>query len=148
MSEALHPAAPHSLPPFITAPGETDVWLVVMIFTLIAAVLGIGVLYFKLHALPEHLAHKGEKAQFQLVAVLTLIALFTHNHLFWIAALILALIRIPDFSGPVTSIAASLERIADSKQGSSRGKASTRARSTGKVDKPVTEPTAKDAADA
>lgn len=128
MSEAVHPAAPHSLPPFITAPGETDVWLVAMVFILIAAVLGIGVLYFKLHALPEHIAHKGEKAQFQLVAVLTLIALFTHNHLFWIAALILALIRIPDFSSPVRSIAASLETIADAKRAPSRARAASRGR--------------------
>ena len=30
MSASLHPAASHHLPPFITAPGETDVLMVVM----------------------------------------------------------------------------------------------------------------------
>jgi hypothetical protein len=75
-------------------------------------VVGIGVFYFKLHALPEHLAHRGQKIQLEIVAVLTLIALFTHNHAFWIAALLLALIPLPDFTTPLTSIASSLERIA------------------------------------
>lgn len=42
-----------------------------------------------------------------------LIALFTHNHLFWIAALLLALIEFPDFSSPITSMADSLRKIAD-----------------------------------
>ncbi len=36
---------------------------------------------------PEHIAHQTNKIQIQLVAVLGLIALFTHNQLFWIAAL-------------------------------------------------------------
>jgi hypothetical protein len=48
----------------------------------------------------------------QLVAVLALIALFTHNHLFWIAALLLALIEFPDFSTPIRSMASSLRKIA------------------------------------
>ena len=30
VSDQLHPMAPHHLPLFITAPGETDVWMVVM----------------------------------------------------------------------------------------------------------------------
>ena len=37
---SLHPAAPHHLPAFITAPGETDVLMVVMAVFLIVAVLG------------------------------------------------------------------------------------------------------------
>ncbi|RVI50626.1 DUF2950 family protein [Sinorhizobium meliloti] len=65
------------------------------------------------HALPEHMAHGASKVQLQLVAVLSLIALFTHNHLFWIAALLLALIEFPDFSSPITSMADSLRKIAD-----------------------------------
>ncbi len=52
--------------------------------------------------------------QFQIVAVLALIALFTHNHAFWIAGLLLALIPLPDFTTPLSSIAGSLERIAAS----------------------------------
>jgi hypothetical protein len=112
MAESLHPAAIHHLPPFVTAPGETDVLFVVMAVVVLLGVVGIGVFYFKLHALPEHLAHRGQKIQLEIVAVLTLIALFTHNHAFWIAALLLALIPLPDFTTPLASIASSLERIA------------------------------------
>ena len=84
----MNPAAPHHLPPFITAPGETDVLMVVMAVFLLLAVVGIGVLYLKLHALPEQMAHRGQKVQFEIVAVLALLALFTHNHVFWIAGLL------------------------------------------------------------
>ena len=77
------------------------------------AVIGLGVFYFRLHALPEQLAHRGQKIQFQLVAVLGLLALFTHNHAFWIAGLLLALVPLPDFTTPLGSIARSLERLAD-----------------------------------
>lgn len=114
MAESLHPAAAHHLPPFVTAPGETDVLFVAMAIFVLLAVIGIGVFYFKLHALPEQLAHRGEKIQFQIVAVLALLALFTHNHAFWIAGLLLALIPLPDFTTPLTSIATSLDRIAKS----------------------------------
>jgi hypothetical protein len=112
MAEQLHPAATHHLPPFVTAPGETDVLFVAMAIFVLLAVIGIGVFYFKLHALPEQMAHRGEKIQFQIVAVLGLLALFTHNHAFWIAGLLLALIPLPDFTTPMSSIARSLERIA------------------------------------
>jgi hypothetical protein len=108
----LHSAAVHHLPPFITPPGETD-WLLVGVgIFLVAAVVGIGVFYFKLHALPEHMAHRGQKVQFEIVAVLALIALFTHNHAFWIAGLLLALVPLPDFTTPLTSMAQSLGRMA------------------------------------
>ncbi|PSJ59886.1 hypothetical protein [Pseudaminobacter soli (ex Li et al. 2025)] len=112
MAESLHPAAVDHLPFFITAPGQTDVLLVVMVIFILVIIFLVGVLYFRLHALPEHMAHGASKGQLQLVAVLALIALFTHNHLFWIAALLLALIEFPDFSSPMNSIARSLRRIA------------------------------------
>jgi hypothetical protein len=107
-SSLLHPDAVDHLPPFITVPGETDWFLIGTGLFLIAAVVGIGVLYLKLHALPEQMAHRGQKLQFEIVAVLALIALFTHNHAFWIAGLLLALIPIPDFTTPLTSMAQSL----------------------------------------
>jgi hypothetical protein len=113
MTDSLHPVAIHHLPPFVTAPGETDVLFVVMALFVLLAVIGIGLFYFKLHALPEQLAHRGQKIQFQLVAVLGLLALFTHNHAFWIAGLLLALVPLPDFTTPLGSIARSLERLAD-----------------------------------
>ena len=104
--------APHRLPPFIAAPGETDVWMVVMGVFLIVAVLVVGILYLRLHTLPERMAHKSQKLQFEIVAVLGLLALFTQVHLFWIAGLLLALIDLPDFGTPLSSIASSVEKIA------------------------------------
>lgn len=112
MAETVHPAATGHLPIFITPPGETDVLFVVMIVFLLLMIFLIGILYLRLHALPEHMAHGASKTQLQVVAVLALIALFTHNHLFWIAALLLALIEFPDFSSPMNSIANSLRRMA------------------------------------
>jgi len=123
MATATHPAAPHHLPAFITAPGETDYLMVVMAFVLIGAVLGVGLIFLRLHTLPERLAHKSQKLQFEICAVLGLLALFTHVHLFWVAALLLALIDIPDFSGLFGRMAHALERMA----GMGRGGASNAA---------------------
>lgn len=80
---------------------------------LIVALLVVGNLFLRLHSLPERMAHKSQKLQFEIVAVLCLIALFTHVHLFWVAALLLAMIDLPDFSTPLRSIAGSIEKIAD-----------------------------------
>ena len=112
--EQLHPMAPHHLPFYVARPGETDVWMIVMAIFLILTVLAVGNLYLHLHSLPERMAHKSQKLQFEVVAVLGLLALFTHIHLFWIAALLLAMIDLPDFGTPLRSIAGSVERIADS----------------------------------
>ncbi|WP_293796959.1 hypothetical protein [uncultured Bosea sp.] len=115
MAADLHPLAPHHLPSFITAPGETDILTVVAAATLIGAVLGAGLLFLRLHTLPERMAHKSQKLQFEIVAVLGLLALFTHIHLFWVIGLLLALIDIPDFSGQFGRMAHALERIAGMK---------------------------------
>lgn len=112
MNASLHPAAPHHLPPFITAPGETDVLMVIMAVFLVLAVLAVGLLFLRLHTLPERMAHRSHKLQFEIVAVLGLLALFTHMHIFWVAGLLLALIDIPDFGGPLRRMAGSLETIA------------------------------------
>jgi hypothetical protein len=123
MHEQLHPMTPHYLPFYIAKPGETDIWMIVMGVFLIAAVLGVGNIYLRLHSLPERMAHKSQKLQFEIVAVLGLLALFTHIHLFWIAALLLALIDLPDFGTPLRSIAGSVEKIADSTEGAARQEA-------------------------
>src|SRR5262249_39107025 len=67
---------------------------------------------------PERMAHKSQKLQFEIVAVLGLISLFTHLHIFWVAGLLLAMIDIPDFGTPLREIAGSVERIADATPGS------------------------------
>jgi hypothetical protein len=113
-SAALNPAATDHLPFFITAPGQTDGLFSAMVVFLIVVVFAVGLLYLRLHALPEHLAHGASKIQLQLVGALALLALFTHNHIFWIAALLLALVKFPNFSAPLASMAQSLEKIAGS----------------------------------
>lgn len=107
----LHPIAIEHLPVFITAPGQTD-WLfnAVAVF-LVVAILTLGNFYFRLHALPERMSHRANVVQMEIVAVLALISLFTHNHIFWIIGLLLAFVRFPDFQTPMISIAQSLEKL-------------------------------------
>src|SRR3954452_16329540 len=112
MSDAVHPAAPHHLPAFMTAPGESDWLLVGTGILLLVIILIVGNLFLRLHTLPERLAHKSQKLQFEIVAVLGLLALFTHIHAFWVAGLLLALIDLPDFGTPLRRIATSTEKIA------------------------------------
>lgn len=111
MNPVPNELAPSHLPPFIAGPGQSDWLMTVMAVFLIVAVVSVGLIYLKLHALPEHMAHRTNKVQLQFVAVLALLALLTHNNVFWIAALLLALIELPDFSTPMNSIALSLERL-------------------------------------
>jgi hypothetical protein len=111
-TSTANPLAPHHLPAFITAPGETDWLFNVMVVVVVAGIVLVGVFYFRLHALPEHKAHTGQKFQYDLVAILALLSLFTHNHIFWIAGLLLAFIPIPDFLSPVNGMARSLATIA------------------------------------
>jgi len=108
MAAAQHPAASHHLPWFLTAPGESDTLFTFTTLVVIGTVLGLGVLFFRLHSLPERLGHK--KLQFEVVAVLGLLSLFTHMHAFWVAGLLLALIDLPDFQTPLKRIAFALEK--------------------------------------
>ena len=113
MNELLNPVATKHLPAFITAPGDTDVLMVVVSIILVLSILGFGSLFFRLHTLPERMAHRSHKLQFEIVAVLGLLALFTHIHLFWVAGLLLAMIDIPDFGArSLSRIAGSTEKIA------------------------------------
>jgi len=99
--------------------------MVVMGVFLVGTVLWVGTLYWKLHSLPERMAHKSQKLQFELVAVLGLISLFTHMHIFWVAGLLLALIDLPDFGTPLRSIAGSVEKIADATPAADGGEVRT-----------------------
>ena len=116
MTTAIHPEATHHQPFFITPPGETDILMNVMIVFLALVVFLIGILYLRLHALPEHMAHGTQKVQYEIVAVLALISLFTHNQIYWIIGLLLALVQIPDFSTPLSRMADSLAKMAGAKR--------------------------------
>jgi hypothetical protein len=116
MSDTINPAAPEHLPMFITAPGQSDWLFGAMVVVVLIAIIMIGVFYFRLHALPEHLAHRTTKIQYEIVAVLGLLSLFTHNNVYWVAALLLALVQLPDFTSPLTSIAESLAKMAGSER--------------------------------
>ena len=100
------------LPFYITGPGQTDVLMIGIIILALVGIVLIGVFYLYLHALPERIAHSSNAFQLQLVGVLALLSLFTHNNIFWIAALLIVAVRVPDFLTPVNSIAHSLHRIA------------------------------------
>ena len=112
MDASPHPAASHHLPIFITAPGQTDILMVIMGVVLVLAILGFGIFFFRLHSLPERMAHRSKKLQMEVVAILCLISLFTHMHIFWIIGLLLAVIDLPDFGTPLGRIAGSVEKIA------------------------------------
>lgn len=107
MAVSTHPLASHDLPWFLTAPGESDTLMTFTTIVVVLTILGLGVLFFRLHSLPERLGHK--KLQFEIVAVLGLLSLLTHTHAFWVAGLLLALIDLPDFQTPLKRIANSLE---------------------------------------
>jgi len=110
-TQPYHAALTDHVPGFITAPGQTDYLFIIVIVLILVMVLVIGNLYFQLHAVPERIAHQTNKVQMEIVAVLALISLFTHNHIYWILGLLLAFIRIPDFSTPLYSMARSLLRL-------------------------------------
>lgn len=105
-----HPLASHHLPWFTPSADGSDVLFTVATLSVIATIVILGVLFFTLHSLPERLGHK--KLQFEIVAVLGLLSLFTHVHLFWVAGLLLALIDLPDFTTPLKRMSAALEKLA------------------------------------
>lgn len=112
MTSLPHGAAIEHLPFFITAPGSTDILMVIATITLIGSVLLAGVAFLHVHSLPERMAHRGQKLQFEIVAVLCLLALFTHNHALWVIALLLAFVDLPDFGTPLNRIARAAEVVA------------------------------------
>lgn len=110
---AVHPMAPEHFPNFIPLADGQDWLFGFMTACVLIATLLLGVGYFSLHSLPERMAHKngGSAVQFQLVGILALLALFTHNNLFWIFALLLAVIRVPDITEPLYRISDSLDQM-------------------------------------
>lgn len=111
-SHAIHPSAPHHIPGYVAAADGSDVLFTAMTIFGIVLIIGIGVLYLTLHAIPERMAHKSSHPQLQIVGILALLALFTHNNLFWVAAVLVAGFQFPDMLTPLQSIARSLARLA------------------------------------
>src|ERR1700729_2923446 len=112
LTASPNPIATTHLPLFITAPGDTDVLFNVTLVFVVACIILTGVVFLTIHSLPERMAHKSKKVLLDLIALLCLLALLTHNHLFWFIAIILAFIDIPDFLTPVNSIASSVRPMA------------------------------------
>lgn len=112
MSEGIHPAAPHHLPIYIPRPDGSDPLFTVVVVAIVILCLLAGVLYFKLHSLPEQMGERANSTQLQLISVLAILALFTHNNAFWVLALLIAAVRLPDYLTPLQAIAKSLGKIA------------------------------------
>lgn len=108
MADTAHEMAPKHLPSFLPSPDGSDPLFTIIIVMVFVSALLIGTLYLRLHSLPEQMAHGASRSQFQLVAILGLLALFTHQTMFWVAALLLAVVIPPDYETPLKSIANSL----------------------------------------
>lgn len=111
-SELHNPLAPAHVPGYLANADGSDPLFVVVAVCTIALIIGIGALYLTLHSLPERMAHNGNHTQFQLIGILAVLALFTHNNLFWVVAILIAAFRMPDFLTPLRSIAQSLRAMA------------------------------------
>lgn len=112
MESSLRETAIAHAPFFVTGPGQSDVLFTVIVWFIVLTVFGLGALYLSLHALPERLAHHANHTQIQLISILTLLALFTHNNLFWLAALVIAVVQVPDFYTPINAIADAVKAMA------------------------------------
>lgn len=111
MSDAQPSIVPAHLPWFVAGAGQTDLLLIPMAIFLVLIIFLFGVLMLRLHHLPEHIAHTGQKVQYQFVATLGLLAMFTHYNIFWIIGMLIAMIDFPDFTGVLGRIADSVKRI-------------------------------------
>ena len=112
MNESNLIVIPEHLPFYITGPGEFDILLLLVAIFLIGVVVAFGAFYFTIQSIPDRMVEGSGKAQMQIVGLLGLLSLFTMNNAFWIAALLLAAIRIPDFATPLGSISKSLKKLA------------------------------------
>ena len=105
MNETAGAVAHEYLPFYITGPGETDILFGAVAISLVAILIGFGALYFTIQAIPDRIVEGAGKAQMQVVGLLGLISLFTMNNAYWIAAILLAAVRIPDIVSPLKEIA-------------------------------------------
>jgi len=108
----IHPLAPDHIPSYVVQADGSDYLFTFMVVFTIGMILIVGVAYFALHSVPEKMAHKSNHPQFQLVGILALLALFTHNGLFWVAAILIAGFQIPDLAAPLRTIADAIRSLA------------------------------------
>ena len=111
MAEDIHPMAPEYLPAFMPNADGSDALFTMVIIGTVLLIVVLGSFYFTLHSIPEKMAHESNSMQFQVIGILALLALFTHNNLYWVIALLLATVRFPDFLTPIESISRSLEHM-------------------------------------
>jgi hypothetical protein len=116
MTEAMANVNHEHLPFYITAPGETDGLFIAVAFFLVLVVIAFGAFWFTVQSIPDRMVEGSGKAQMQVVGILGLLSLFTMNNAFWMAAILLAAIRIPDIVTPLTSISRSLKKVAKRKR--------------------------------
>lgn len=69
----------------------------------------VGTLYFRLQALPGRFANR--KRQYEIVCALSVISMFTQMYIFFVAALLLAFVDLPDLTSPLRRVAGSVERL-------------------------------------
>ncbi|NOD62019.1 hypothetical protein [Ruegeria sp. HKCCD9179] len=108
----LHPMATGHIPRYVVAADGSDYLFSAMVVFFVVLVVLIGVGYLTLHSVPEKMAHENNHPQFQLVGILALLALFTHNGLFWVAAILVAGFQFPDFATPLRNIADAIRSLA------------------------------------
>ncbi|PLU06628.1 hypothetical protein BMJ29_18605 [Sinorhizobium medicae] len=99
------------MPVFITVQRKMDLLFTVMIVIMVLTLLLVGTPYLRRHALPQYPAYFASEANLQVIGALAVVVLFTDNHPFWIAALLLALVKFPDVPSPVRLIVRSLARV-------------------------------------
>lgn len=110
----LHPMATGHIPGYVVAADGSDYLFSAMVVFFVVLVVLIGVGYLTLHSVPEKMAHENNHPQFQLVGILALLALFTHNGLFWVAAILVAGFQFPDFVSPLRNIADAIRSLGQS----------------------------------
>ena len=114
MIETHPPTSPAHLPWFITEPGQVDTLMVFTGVFLLLFTVAIIRLMLRLIVLPATLVSPEQRAKFEVVGVLSLIALYTPGHFYWVAALLVAVTDIPDFASPLRRMADAVGRVARS----------------------------------
>ena len=117
MSETSPLVVKDHLPFYITGPGDSDILFGAVAISVVLIVVGFGALYFTIQAIPDRMVKGSSKAQMQIVGLLGLISLFTMNNIYWVAALLIAAVRIPDFVSLFRSQARSQKKMSNSLAG-------------------------------